>query len=136
MPLENLMATSEEDLFKFEQKGAGLDTDNTLIFEEITRELEAQLGRESDDADSTDGVFDFLTTLADKVQEEFEELLDGESDKKSFLQALSKIFALLLNTKVGTAEKIKKKSLRLPQKQQLKYGQNQSHSEKITRQNA
>ena len=114
MPLENLMATSEEDLFKFEQKGAGLDTDNILIFEEITRELETYLARESDDADSTDGVFDFLTTLADQVQEEFEELLDGESDKKSFLQALSKIFALLLNTKVGTAEKIKKKSLRLP----------------------
>ena len=124
MQLEKLTATSEEDLFKFERKGAGLDTDNTLIFEEITRELEAYLGRESDDADSTDGVFDFLTTLADQVQEEFEELLDSDSDKKCFLRALSKIFILLLNTKVDAAEKIKK-SLRLPQKkQQLKYGQN------------
>ena len=105
MSLENLMATSEEDLFKFEQKRVGLDTDNTVIFEEITRELEAHLGRESDDANSTESVFDFLTSLADQVQEEFEKLLDGDSDKKRFLRALSKIFTLLLNTKVDTAKK-------------------------------
>ena len=105
MSLENLMATSEEDLFKFEQKRVGLDTDNTVIFEEITRELEAHLARESDDANSTESVFDFLTSLADQVQEEFEKLLDGDSDKKRFLRALSKIFTLLLNTKVETAKK-------------------------------
>ena len=114
MSLKNLMVTSEEDLFKFKQKGAGLDTDNTLIFEEITRELEAYLARERNDTDSTDGVLDFLTSLSNQVQDEFEELLDGDTDKKCFLRALSKIFALLLNTKVDTAEKIKKKSLRLP----------------------
>ena len=108
MSLENLMATSEEDLFKFKQKGAGLDTDNTLIFEEITRELEAYLARERNDADSTDGVLDFLISLSNHVQDEFEELLAGDTDKKFFLRALSKIFALLLNTKVDTAEKIKK----------------------------
>ena len=107
MSVENLMATSEEDLFKFEQKGAGLDTNNTLIFEEITRELEAYLARESD-ADLTDGVFDFLTTLANQVQEEFDEILDGDSNKKRFRRALSKIFTLLLITKVDTAKKIKK----------------------------
>ena len=105
MSLENLMATSEEDLFKFEQKRVGLDTDNTVIFEGITRELEAHLARESDDANSTESVFDFLTSLADQVQEEFEKLLDGDSDKKRFLRALSKILTLLLNTKVDTAKK-------------------------------
>ena len=82
------METSE-DLFSLEQIGAGFETNNTLIFEEITRELEAYFSRESDDADSTDGVFDFLTSLADQVQEEFEELLDGDSNKKRFLRALS-----------------------------------------------
>ena len=66
------------------------------------------MSKENDDADSADGVFDFLTPLADQVQGEFEELLDGDSDKKRFLRALSKIFALLVNTKVDTAEKIKK----------------------------
>ena len=77
-----------------------------MIFEEITRELEAYLLEESDDANLTDSVSDFLTSLADQVQGEFEELLDGNSDKKRFLSALSKIIALLLNTKVDTAEKI------------------------------
>ena len=63
--------------------------------------------RESGDTDSTDGIFDFLTTLSDQVQGEFEELLDGNSYKKRFLRVLSKIFALLLNTKVDSVEKIK-----------------------------
>ena len=101
------METSE-DLFSLEKIGAGFEANNTLIFEEITRELEAYLSRESDNADSTDGVFDFLTSLADQVQGEFEELLDNDSDKKCFLRPLSKIFTLLLNTKVDTAGKIKK----------------------------
>ena len=64
------------------------------MFEEITRELEVYLLKTGDDADSTDGVFDFLASLADQIQGEFEELLDGDSDKKRFLRALWKIFAL------------------------------------------
>ena len=55
-----------------------------------------------------DCVFGFLSRLSDSVQEEFEELLSGDSDKKRFVRALSKIFALLLNTKVSMAEKIKR----------------------------
>ena len=77
------------------------------------QELDAFLAGESNDADLTDSVLDFLTSLADQVQEEFEQLPDGNSDKKRFLRALSKIFALLLNAEIDT-EKIKKKSLRLP----------------------
>ena len=69
MSVENLMETSE-DLFSSEQIGAGIETNNTLIFEEITRELEAYLLKESSDADSTDDVFDFLASLAYQIQEE------------------------------------------------------------------
>ena len=58
--------------------------------------------------DSTDGVFDFLEALSARVQEEFEELLDGDIDKKRFVKALTRIFALLLNTKVNIADKIKR----------------------------
>ena len=58
--------------------------------------------------DSTDGVFDFLEALSARVQEEFEELLDGDIDKKRFVKALTLIFALLLNTKVNIADKIKR----------------------------
>ena len=86
----------------------GFKSDNALILEEITRELEAYLARESGDEDSTDSIFDILPSISDSVQEEFDEVISGYSDKKLFLRALSRIFALLLNTKVDTAEKIKR----------------------------
>ena len=52
--------------------------------------------------------FDLLSPISDSAQEEFDELISGDSDKDRFLRALSRIFALLLNTKVDTAEKVKK----------------------------
>ena len=71
MSVENLMEMSE-NVFTLEQIGVGVETYNTLIFEEITRELEAYLLEESDKTDSTDGIFDFLALLGDEVQREFE----------------------------------------------------------------
>ena len=86
-----------------------VDEDKRASFlEEINKELEAFLTRESDNNDATDGVFDFLRDLSDSVQEEFEELLAGDSDKKQFIRALSRIFTLLLNTEGDTVEKIKR----------------------------
>ena len=102
---------TSKNLFRFPQIGVGSETESTLIFEEITKELEEYLLRESDDTDSADGIFNFLTTLSDQIRGEFEELLDSNSDKKRFLRALLKILALLLNTKVNAAEK--KKCLKL-----------------------
>ena len=107
MSVESTPKTTE-NLFGFPQIKGGLETNSALIFEEITTELEEYLLKESDDSDSTDGVFKFLTTICDHVQGEFKELLDGSSNKKRFPRALSQIFVLLLSTKVGTAEKIKK----------------------------
>ena len=97
-----------ENLFNFELSQAGVETNSALIFEEITKELEAYLSRESNDEDSTDGIFDPLSSISDSVPEEFDELISGDTDKKRFLWALSRIFALLLNTKVDTADKIKR----------------------------
>ena len=94
-------------------------------------EVEEYLLGESDDTDSTDGVFDFLSTLSEKIQEEFDGLLDGNSDKKLFLRVLTRTFALLLNTKVDTPEKIKK-YLKLPLKRQLKCGRDKTNGEKKT----
>ena len=82
MSVESLMELLE-NLFDLEQIRAVVETNNILIFEEITRELEVYLLKVSNDADSTDGVFDFLTSLADQVQGEFEELLDGYTNKKN-----------------------------------------------------
>ena len=58
--------------------------------------------------DGTDEIFYFLLTISDSVQKEFDQLVGGDSDKKRFVKALSRIFALLLNTKVDTAKKIKR----------------------------
>ena len=58
MSSENLVEMSE-NLFGLEHIVADNETNNTLIFEEITRKLEAYLLEESDDADSTDGVSTF-----------------------------------------------------------------------------
>ena len=89
-----------ENLFDFEPSQAGVETDNALIFEEITKELEAFLAGESDNKDSIDGIFNLLPSISDSLQEEFDELISGDSNKKCFLRALSRIFALLLNTKL------------------------------------
>ena len=70
MSVENLMEASE-DFFTLEQIGADIETDNTLIFEEITRELEAYLSKENENANLTDGVFNFLLSLVDQAQVEF-----------------------------------------------------------------
>ena len=98
------MALSK-NLFRFEQIDVGSIADSTLIFEESRKAVEEYLLEESENADSTDRIFDFLSTLSDKVQEE---LLDGNTDKKRFLRALKQIFTLLLSTKVDTLEKMKR----------------------------
>ena len=79
-----------------------------LLLKEINKELEAFLPEENNGNDDTNEVFDFLSQLSVSVQEEFDELLAGDSDKKRFVRALSRIFALLLNTKLDTAKKIKR----------------------------
>ena len=107
------METSQ-NLFGFEQIGVDSESDSTLIFEEIRQEEEEYLLGESDAIDSTDGVFDFLGALSEKIPEEFDELLDDNTDKKHFIRALTRTFVLPLNTKIDTPEKIKKKYLKLP----------------------
>ena len=106
------MATTE-NLFGLEQIRVNDKVEATMIFEEINKELEEHLLEKSNDADSTDGVFDFLESFSAKVQEEFDKLLEGDSDKKLFIKALMRIFALLLNSKVAQPTK-SSEYLRLP----------------------
>ena len=82
--------------------------DQVRLFEEINKELEAFLTKETNDNEATDGIFHFLSTISDSVQEEFDKVVSGDSHKKRFLKVLSRIFALLLNTKVDTVEKLNK----------------------------
>ena len=56
---------STENLFDFEPSQAGVETNSALIFEEITRELESYLSRESNEEDSTNDIFDLLSPISD-----------------------------------------------------------------------
>ena len=80
----------------------------TELLEKVNSELEIFLSQETNETDFIDDIFDFLKDLSDVLQEKFEKLIAGDSDKKCFVRALSRIFALLLNTKVDTPEKIKR----------------------------
>ena len=98
---------SSTNLFGLEQIEGDRGADPTLIFEEVNKKLEHLLEK-SIDTDSTDCVFDFLETLSNQVQENFYELIGENTDKKRFIRALTRIFALLPNTNVDTADKIKR----------------------------
>ena len=129
MSVEKAVEASEI-LYSFPQIEPKSNTNNTLIFEEISRELDELLLRENDSTDSTGGVFEFLAEISNQVQKEFNELLVEDTDKKRFLKSLSKILALLLNTKLILPKKFKKSSklhLKLPSK----YDQDKSNSKKI-----
>lgn len=66
-----LQMETSENLFGSEEIGGGSEVDTTLLFEEIRKELGEYLVGESHDTDSTDGVFDFLEVLNNRVQEDF-----------------------------------------------------------------
>ena len=84
--------------------------------------------RENSNLDPADIVFEFLAEISNQVEGEFDKLLDEDTNQKQFLKSLTKIFALLLNTKVNTAKKIK--ILKLHLKLLLKYGQDKVNSKK------
>ena len=110
------------------------EIDRTELLEQINSELDIFLSKETNETDSVNDLFAFLKDLSDSVQEEFLERLTGDSDKKSFLRALPRIFALLLNTKVDTPKKIKR-IIKIAIETQIKIRQNQGNSKKITCQN-
>ena len=114
---------SSNNLFELEQivvENTGVDA--TRIFEKIHKEIGDYLTGQGHNADSTDGVFDFLENLTSSLHEDFDELIGEDTDKKRFVKVLTHIFALLLNTKVVTTDKIKK-ILRIAIKTTLKIWQ-------------
>lgn len=74
------------------------------------KELEIFLSKESseEEEDEAGGVFDLSRYLSGSYSAKLKELVVGDSDKKRFVGELSRIFALLLKTKVDTTEKIKR----------------------------
>ena len=77
------------------------------ILENITDKLEEFILDEVE-ADAEDRFFNIVDDLTNKIQGDYEELIGEDSDKKRFIRSLTRVFALLLNTKVDTVDKIKK----------------------------
>ena len=65
------------------------------VIEKILQVLMEHIETENKDLDSTDRILDTIHDIADSVQEEFEELIDIDSDKKTFIRNLSKLFTIL-----------------------------------------
>ena len=78
------------------------------LLAKITDEIEQFIMGENNNSDATDGAFEVLSAIAESIKEDFEKLIDTGRDKKKFIKTLSKVFALLLNTKVNTIDKIKR----------------------------
>ena len=78
---------STENLVCFEQIEVDSGVDTTPIFEEINKELEEYLLEKGSNTDSTDSVFDFLKVLSNRVQEDFNELIGEDTNKKQFIKA-------------------------------------------------
>ena len=55
-----------------------------------------------------------MDNLTNKLQEDFDEIIGGDAEKKSFIRSLMHIFALLWNTKVDSVNKIKRTATRWP----------------------
>ena len=97
---ENLIEIETDE---FETENSKLPT---YLFEELESELTNKIivngGQEE-----TDGAFDVIRNILEKVKIDFEKLpING--DLKKFLHTISKIVALLLNIKVDTSDKILK----------------------------
>ena len=77
-----------EELFS---RFVGSDAENqAILFEEINKELEAFITKESNNKDATYGVLDLLTIISDSFQKKFDELIRINSDKKEVCQGTVK----------------------------------------------
>ena len=99
---------SGDNLFSLEQvKVDNTSVDVTRISEKIHKEIGEYLIGEIN-TDSTDSVLDLLENLTNCLPEDFDELIGEDNNKKRFVEALTRIFTLLLNTKVDMTVKVKR----------------------------
>ena len=95
-----------------------------FIFDNITNELEEYLLEEQVESDYEDGLFSIAESVTNRLQEDYDELTGDDTNKNRFIKSLTKVFALLLNTKVDTVDKIKR-ILRIAIKTTLKIWEGQ-----------
>ena len=99
--------------------------DTPFIFENISQELEEYLLEEQVESDGEDGLFNTVESMTNRLQEDLDELIGDDTDEKRFIKSLTRVFAVLLNTKVDTVNKKKKEILRIGIETRLKIWQGQ-----------
>ena len=63
-----------------------IEIDVSFLFEEIEREFGEILLEQQLEEDLTDGPFDFIENLTNRLQEDFDEIIGEDTDKKSFIK--------------------------------------------------
>ena len=63
-----------------------IEIDAPFLFEEIEREFGEILLEQQLEEDLTDGPFDFIENLTNRLQEDFDEIIGEDTDKKSFIK--------------------------------------------------
>ena len=98
------------DSFKFNREYLTIFTAETgfKIVSGILHALTEHLKNEQKDLDNKDRFLDTIHKIAESAQEEFEELISVDSDKKTFFRNLGKLFTVLLNTRLNAAKKPKR----------------------------
>ena len=93
---------------EWEEEKEEIEIHALFLYQETKKELKEFLLEQQVENDSTDRAFDLLDNLANKMQEDFDKIIGEDTNRKSFIKSLTPIFTLLLSTKVGSVNKIKK----------------------------
>ena len=103
--MSKLALLNEENLFEFESEEIKEEEQlPTELFQEIEAELCDHI-LHTVEGDETDGAIDFIKETVENIKLEIDPLVQN-SNKKTFLNTLSKIITILLSVKVDTPEKI------------------------------
>ena len=103
--MSKLALLNEENLFEFESEEIKEEEQlPTELFQEIEAELCDHI-LHTVEGDETDGAIDFIKETVENIKLEIDSLVQN-SNKKTFLNTLSKIITILLSVKVDTPEKI------------------------------
>ena len=72
------------------------------VVEKLLQEYTKHFKAESEGADSTDDIYDRLTSIISTIEEKFENLTNVNSDKKIFIRNLAKLITILVSSKYNT----------------------------------
>ena len=95
--------------WRSQDKNNEIELDLNFSFQQIEQDFTELLLEPKSGEDVTDGTFTFIENLTENLQVEFHESVgQSDSDKRQFIKSFTKTFAILLNTRVDSIDKIKK----------------------------